>query len=302
MKALITSQAGVVLADIPEPRSPERGEVTLRIHRAALCRTDLYVAKGVIQVEDGRVLGHEASGEIVACGEGVTEFFVGDRVVINPLRSCMSCSDCLEGRIHDCTDFQFMGIDYDGAFAEFVTLPVNELSHIPKGLSYDLAVYAEPLAATRAILNAVDDLSIPILVFGSGRIAELTKNILLVEGVSQVELSEEAIGQTYSLVIEAVNDPDQLSSALRCVKPGGALVIKSRHPAELSLPFLDLVQNRIQLKSVHYAPFDEALEYLVKNQAFIAGLLGNSWSLESYRQAFAEAEEGESDKTLFTIS
>ncbi len=302
MKALVTTDSGPQLARIDEPDLAAKDEVKIRIHRAALCRTDLYVANGQIPTKHGLTLGHEAAGEIIKIGPEVTHLSIGDHVVIDPLRSCSNCPDCQRGQKHHCPHFKFMGIHYDGAFAEFVVLPANQVHIIPKTRCFDLAIYAEPLAATRAILEPLAETSDEAMVYGKGRIAALTSHVLSTAGIKNSISNQINSDQTYPVVIEAVQSESGLLAALSNLQSGGTLILKSRHPANLSLPLLELIQRRIQIKAVHYSPFEDALNHLLTHQNFIRSLIGNRWPLESFQEAFEEASSSEMKKTLFTFN
>ena len=298
MKALVKIASGIELQDLPEPAIQSEDQVKIRITRAALCRTDLYVADGSIKVSPLTILGHEAAGIIEESGSAACPHQPGDRVVIDPLITCGHCSGCTSANRHLCESSTFLGIDTHGAFAEYIVLSANQVHQIPDNLDFDQAIYAEPLAATRAVLQNLKKSSEPILVYGNGRIAELTAHVLRSAGFCPtLEPSE----RNYKMVIEAAESVEGISQALKFVQPGGKLIVKSRHPDDLSLPLLDLVQKRLNLESVYYSPFEEALNDLKQQRDFISTLLGNHWKLEDYEQAFAEAKASEARKTLFTF-
>ena len=301
MKARITTETSISLQTVADPVITDSHQVKIRIHRAALCRTDLYVADGRIPTENGRILGHEAAGEIIELGSAVEAFTIGDRVTLDPLQSCRNCPECHENLPHLCGHTKFMGIHFHGAFAEQVVIPANKVYRIPQDLDFDLAVYAEPIAATRAVLGALGSTDDDILIYGRGRISGLTTQILKSAGYHKVTTSMTPPAKQYPVVIEAIDSAEDLATVLPYLQSGGLLILKSRHPQDISLPLLDLVQQRIQIKAVHYSPFREALSYLTENRDFIRTLIGNQWSLESYQKAFTEARSSEALKTLFTL-
>lgn len=301
MRALITSPDGRILTEIPECQISSPHEVKIQIHRAALCRTDLYVENGAIPTTPGTIMGHEAAGSVVACGERVSGLSIGDRVVIDPVLPCGSCLECQKGDSHHCADSRFLGIDEAGAFADYLVVSESQLRRIPDALSFDLAVYAEPIAATRAILQSSIQPDDDVLIFGSGRIAKLTEQILRSAGCENVTVSTNPEDRQFHTIIEAADSGEHIAQALAALIPGGRLVLKSRHPESLALPLLETIKRRVRIEAVYYSPFDEALDYLVEHQTFFASLLGNCWPLESYQEAFAEATASESLKTLFRL-
>lgn len=301
MRALITSPDGPKLAEVPESPISAFTEVKIQILRAALCRTDLYVANGAIPTVAGTIMGHEAAGTIVECGDQVSGWVIGDRVVIDPVLPCGSCPECLGGRSHHCASSRFLGIDEEGAFADYVVVPESQIRRIPESLSFDLAVYAEPIAATRAILQPLIKPNEKLLIFGTGRIAKLTEQILRNAGHGNVIASTTPEGRQFDTIIEAADSGEEILKALSSLAPGGRLILKSRHPDKLALPLLETIKRRVRIEAVYYSPFDNALNYLIEHQEFFAGLLGNCWPLELYQEAFAEATASEANKILFRL-
>lgn len=302
MNALVKTFSGIEYQSIPEPQIIDSHDVKVRIRSAAICRTDIYVAEGEIQTPENRVIGHEASGEVVSCGAAVKAFKPGDRVVINPLRSCRICRDCCENNFHLCQKTHFMGIDYDGAFAEFVVLPEVELYLLPEGVDEVIASYAEPVAATQAILSANLQKESKILVFGQGRIADLAYEVLADASYSHLSKGVDFNGEPYDVIVEACSVPDELCRCLPYLKPGGLLVLKSRHPKDIRFSSMELIQKRIRIESVYYGPFQEALAYVKKHKDSIGRHIGKQWRLDQFEKAFAEAKESESLKTYFDLS
>ena len=303
MKALVSSSNGPQLTELDPPIITHPHEVLVDIQTAGICRTDLYAAKGLIPLEDGITLGHEAAGRIATIGSSVTNLQVGDSVVINPLRSCQKCEFCNMGKPHLCSHSQFMGLDFSGAFCESVVLPSHEVFRLPANLTFPIGAYTEPLAATRAILESSLKPTDQILVYGEGRIADLTHRVLLQEGFQNLTLS----GNTnhlrcFDAIVEATSEPLKIKEAIHQINPGGLLILKSRTPEDLNLPILSLIQKRVRIESVYYSDFTEALEYVVADQDWLDQLIGRSYQLADFEAAFAEAEKSEAHKTFFTFS
>ena len=131
--------------------APEPGEVLIRVRSVGICGSDIhYFEHGRIAdfvVESPLVLGHEASGEIVALGQGVTDLSIGDRVALEPGVPCGSCTQCRAGRYNLCPDVHFFATPpVDGAFAEYVTLPRAFAHRVPDNVSFDAAALLEPLS------------------------------------------------------------------------------------------------------------------------------------------------------------
>ena len=175
MKALYKAAGGpgLTLTERPEPM-PGHNEVKIRVARTGICGTDLHIeswdgwAQGAITAP--LVPGHEFSGHVVELGRDVGTVSVGDLVSGEGHVVCGHCRNCRAGRRHLCSQVSNLGVDRDGAFAEYVVLPESNLWCHPHGMSVDLAAIFDPLG------NAVHTaLSFPlvgedVLITGAGPI------------------------------------------------------------------------------------------------------------------------------------
>lgn len=138
MKAVLLYQHGglenLQYADFPTPR-PERGQVLVRLRAAALNRLDLWVRAGWhgIRLEYPHIPGADGAGEVAEVGEGVTQWKVGDRVVINSNLACGVCDQCRAGWDNRCRSWQLLGETIRGTYAEYVVVPAENLLSIPNG-------------------------------------------------------------------------------------------------------------------------------------------------------------------------
>lgn len=103
--------------------------IRLRIQSAALCGTDLRMWKNGIPGNPPRVLGHEMAGVIAEIGSQVRGYAVGDKIAVAPNMGCGLCDQCVSGRSHMCPDYRALGIQLDGAFAEYVDVPGEAVRH-----------------------------------------------------------------------------------------------------------------------------------------------------------------------------
>ncbi|RSO41599.1 hypothetical protein DMH15_13055 [Streptomyces sp. WAC 06725] len=156
MKALVlTERRTVSLVDHPKPAATAPDDVVVRVVQTGICGTDRSVLVGKFPAEPGVVMGHEAVGTVEKVGAAVTAHKPGDRVVINPTLYCGSCPPCLRGHWDFCANKAGteVGLDLDGAFAEFIRLPERFVHAVPEGMDFDRAVGVEPLACA---LNNVE--------------------------------------------------------------------------------------------------------------------------------------------------
>ncbi len=129
--------------DFPTPE-PKAGEVLIRLHAAALNRMDVFVRNGWpgLKLELPHINGADGAGEISALGEGVTEFKIGDRVVINPNLGCGECEFCLNKQDNLCSKWHLLGETLRGTYAEYVCLPVRQVYKLPVDFDFHKAAAA----------------------------------------------------------------------------------------------------------------------------------------------------------------
>ena len=129
--------------EVPTPR-PGAGEVLVRLRAAALNRLDLWVREGWhgLRLAYPHILGADGAGEVAELGKGVTEWQVGDRVVINPNIGCGKCEFCLAGQDNLCEHWQLLGETRSGTYAEYVVVPALNLMALPDGFEYREAAAA----------------------------------------------------------------------------------------------------------------------------------------------------------------
>jgi 2-desacetyl-2-hydroxyethyl bacteriochlorophyllide A dehydrogenase len=175
----------------PDPHpGPEQALIAVRA--VGICGSDVHGYTGAT----GRriapmVMGHEAVGDVVAVGEGVPASWQGKRVVIRPNILCGKCDHCRSGRANICQNRSMIGVQQQGAMAEFVAAPVENLLPLSDGMDSDAATLVEPLAVgVRAVHQAGDVLDKIILVAGCGPIGLLTMIAARQSGVRKVVMTD----------------------------------------------------------------------------------------------------------------
>lgn len=165
---------GIALREI-DPRPPGPGEISIRVGAAGICGTDMQIFNWAPRMARRmalpRVLGHEVSGTVEAVGQGVEGLAAGDRVSLESHIFCGRCRPCRLGRAHLCEDTRYPGIDIDGAFAEYLTVPASIAWVNPPGLAHETAAMLEPFGiAVHACLAGAGVSGLSVLVNGCGPI------------------------------------------------------------------------------------------------------------------------------------
>ena len=141
-------RAGSVRVGESEIVAPSSGQVRIEVEWCGVCGTDLHIFQGHMdgRFDGRRVIGHEMSGRVVELGAGVSDYAVGDPVVVRPLDACGACPACHAGHGHICQQLNFIGIDSPGAFQNSWTVPAALLHRLPSNIAMDRAALVEPLA------------------------------------------------------------------------------------------------------------------------------------------------------------
>ncbi len=187
-------------------QAPETGEVRLSVSYVGICGTDMHIYHGAMDQRVGppSVIGHEMSGVVAELGDGVTDFKIGDRVVVRPLDWCGECHACKAGNTHVCQNLKFMGIDTPGAFQSSWTVKSRTLHKLPENVNQQQGALVEPLAVAchdinRAKVKAGEN----VVVLGGGPIGQLVALVAKAIGaevlVSEVNAQRREFAEKYGL-------------------------------------------------------------------------------------------------------
>jgi threonine dehydrogenase-like Zn-dependent dehydrogenase len=305
--------------DVPVP-VPQPGEALVRVRLAGICSTDLELVKGYLPFTG--IPGHEFVGDVISAPEGAGDWS-GRRVVGDINLTCGTCEQCLSGRSTHCRKRTVLGIlNHDGAFTEFLSLPVINLHQVPDSVTDEAAVFTEPLAAALEIQQQVhihpDD---RVLVIGAGRLGLLIAETLsltgcdlkavtrherqrkLLDGRGICSIREEDIPEgKMDVVVEAAGSPAGFLLARKAVRPRGSIVLKSTYKGEQKADFSSLVVDEITLVGSRCGPFLPALRLLKKKKVDPAALIDARYPLSDGIRAMEHASMPGVLKVLLCIS
>lgn len=168
------AEGGIAVRDW-EPRDPGPGEIRLKVAAAGICGTDMQIYNWAPRMARRmtlpRVLGHEVSGVVETLGPGVDSVAIGDHVSLESHIFCGTCRPCRLGRAHLCNNTRYPGIDIDGAFADYVTVPASIAWVNPPDVPHETAAMLEPFGiAVHACLEGSGVSGQTVLVNGCGPI------------------------------------------------------------------------------------------------------------------------------------
>lgn len=305
----ITVAAGQVRYrnDYPQP-VPQVGEALLRVSLAGICATDLEIVKGYAGFQG--VLGHEFVGVVDQVADAADAAWVGRCVVGTINIGCGGCPTCLSVGPEHCPQRRALGIHAkDGAFADYVTLPVANLLATPEGVTDEAAVFTEPLAAALRVREQVHlRPAQQTAVVGPGRLGLLIGQVLALDGADVVMLGRRAAAlalparlglaaalvddcpdSSFDCVVEATGNAAGLAHALRLVRPRGVLVLKSTFAGQVSLDLTRLVVSEITVVGSRCGPFAPALRLLAHQAVNVQALIAAAYPLRDALAAFDHA-------------
>ena len=315
----------------PQPL-PKAGEALIRVLQAGICNTDLEIIRGYMEFQG--VLGHEFVGivEEVLDKSGIpsAHSLVGQRVVgeINAACHRSDCFYCQQNMPTHCPNRTTLGIvNRDGAFADYLTLPVENLHPVPDTVSDEEAVFVEPLAANFEILEQVHVKPTErVIVLGDGKMGQLAAQVLALGGcdVMMVGKHEEKLalverrgiktyllkdvvgilpdgGRRVDMVVECTGSAEGLELAMRLVRPRGTIILKSTVADKSSLHLAPIVIDEIRVQGSRCGPFEPALRALSQHTIDVRPLISARNTLDDALAAFKYAGQKDVLKVLVRV-
>ncbi|OAA29146.1 alcohol dehydrogenase [Kosmotoga arenicorallina S304] len=306
MKALYYNNY-LELIDVPEP-ALDKGEALIKILYAGICNTDLEILKGYMGFKG--IPGHEFVGEVVKAP--ANEALVGKRVVGEINIACGRCDMCLAGKRKHCRNIRTLGINnYNGVFAEYAKLPIENLHLIPDEIPDTAATLVEPLAAAFQVLEQAHiKPTDSVCVIGDGKLGLLISIVLEYKGIRHIligkhpERAKEIIPEvqthlpfelkglenSFDVVIEATGNAKGFTSAIEFTKPMGTLVLKSTFAAGESLNLSPVVVKELNITGSRCGPFEPAIKFLTEHHERLNKMISGIFPLNEYQKAFDTAK------------
>jgi alcohol dehydrogenase len=331
MLAFRVIKGKLIASQKPNP-TLRRGWALIRVRLAGICNTDIEILRGYHDFHG--VAGHEFVGEVLAV-HGVPKKaenrWLGKRVAGEINISCSAfgykpvCDFCRRGLKTHCARRKVLGIvGHDGAFAEFLTLPLENLHLVPSSISDEKAAFIEPLAAACQILDQLSLRKFPsAAVLGDGKLAQLIALVLQAAGCkvmlygkhkAKLRLAKDAgiatkkvhgderdlknINASYRLVVEATGSPTGLRLAQQMTEPRGTLVLKSTFHGAAPVETWPIVVKEITVVGSRCGPFAKAIALLRSGKVDPTLLISRVFALEEAPKAIAYAQKQDVMKVL----
>ena len=195
MDAIVKPVAGpgLELRKVPVP-VPGPGEVLIKVHKTAICGTDVHIYNwdpwATEHINPPMTIGHEYVGEIAQLGEGVTSLYVGQRVSGEGHITCGHCRNCHTGNIQWCKNTEGVGVDRNGAFAEYLVIPATNVITIDESLNEEVVAFFDAFGNATHTALSWDLVGEDVLITGAGLIGSMAAAVCKKAGARTVTITD----------------------------------------------------------------------------------------------------------------
>ncbi|MFX1388304.1 MAG: zinc-binding dehydrogenase [Promethearchaeota archaeon] len=335
MKAALFDGKGINIKTISEPIIND-SQVLVRVKAVGICGTDLAILQGDLPTPTPIILGHELAGEVVKLGKEVKKSWLNKRVT-SEINSNIdfNCYYCKQGLYTQCISRKAIGIDVNGALAEYIALESYLLHEIPNSISYEDATFIEPLAAAYQTFETmpISKNDRNMVIFGLGKLGLLitqvakSKGLILIAvdgsdkklnlakkyGAQHIinrfnykdipnEIRKITNGLGADIVVDTTGNPTALKDIIDSCRTRGKIHVKSTHGVETPINLTDIVVRELTLYSSRCGPFKKAIEGLKSSEIQVKDLISSRFNLDDINEAFKSYKLGSDHiKTIVTI-
>ncbi|HEY4754205.1 MAG TPA: L-threonine 3-dehydrogenase [Candidatus Limnocylindrales bacterium] len=337
MLALVKTDPGpgLELTEVPDP-VVGINDVLVRVRKTGICGTDLHIESwdpwAVKNIAPPLVVGHEFVGEIVEVGLNVNDFRPGDMVSGEGHVTCGRCRHCMAGRRHLCASTVGLGVGRDGAFAEYVALPMTNVWHHWQGIDEDVAAVFDPFGNAVHTALAFPVLGEDVLITGAGPIGLMATAVVRHAGARFVVVSEpnpvrrelaQRMGATvvvdprerdladvqrelgmvegFDVALEMSGNPAAIRSAMDNMAHGGSIAILGIPTHDISLDVNEIVFKLLTVRGIYGREMYETwykMTVMLQSGLDISPAITHRFGFRDYEAAFAIARSGNSGKVI----
>jgi threonine 3-dehydrogenase len=339
LKALVKARAepGLGLEDVPVP-TIGRDDVLIRVLRTGVCGTDLHIYEwdgwAQANVPVPLVIGHEFVGEVVDVGSDVRELHPGDLVSGEGHLVCGRCRNCMAGRRVQCAHTKGVGVNYPGAFAEYIALPAANAWRHPPDIDLDVAAIFDPFGNAVHTVLTFPVLGEDILITGAGPIGLMAAIVARHAGARHIAISDvseyrlalaERIGVTlaanvnettltevmaklgmregFDIGLEMSGKPAALREMLASMTHGGKIAMLGLPTDDFGIDWAHLVTNMITIKGIYGRQMFETwyeMSVLIQSGLDISPVITHRFDATDFEEAFATVRSGQCGKVVLT--
>ena len=326
---------GLVMTDVPVPE-PGPDEALIRVIKTSVCGTDVHIDTwdkwAAATIQPPLVIGHEFVGEITAVGEHVKGLKPGEIVSGEGHLVCGKCRNCLRGRMHLCPHTMGVGVNRQGAFADYICLPKTNVWPVDPRIPLEIASCFDPLGNAVHTATQFDVLGEDVLITGAGPIGCMAAAICRQAGARSVvvtdvnpyrlelarkmgatialDVSKESLLETEKLLemkegfdvgLEMSGSPRALSQMIDVMFSGGRIALLGILPQDAAVDWTRIIFKGLTLKGIYGRKMYETwykMSVLLRGGLDISPVITHTFPAESFREAFDLMESGKSGKII----
>ena len=326
---------GLELRKVPVPE-PKAGEVLIKIHKTAICGTDVHIFNWDPWAAEHikhppMTIGHEYVGEIAKLGAGVTGLTVGQRVSGEGHITCHRCRNCHTGNIQWCKDTVSVGVDRDGAFAEYVCIPATNVIPIDPSLPEDVVAFFDAFGNATHTALMFPLVGEDVLITGAGPIGIIAAGICKYAGARRVIITDinddrltlarkmnvdaavntmredlkeimkqQNIAEGFDVGLEMSGSEIAFKQMISCMRNGGKISLLGIGNKPFTLNMNDIIGKGLTLQGIYGRKMDNwhQMSYMVQGGLDLSPVITHHFHYTEFEQGFAAMNSGKSGKVI----
>ena len=333
--AKLRSEPGIWMDDVPVPETGYN-DVLIRIRKTAICGTDMHIYHwddwAQKTIPSGMTVGHEYAGEIVEMGEGVKGFAIGDRVSGEGHIVCGHCRNCRAGRRHLCPNTIGVGVNRQGAFAEYLCIPSENVYKLPDDIDDELASIFDPFGNAVHTALSFDLVGEDVLIMGAGPIGimgaavarhagarhvvitdineyrlELARKLGVQHTVNPLKypleniLSELGMTEGFDVGLEMSGSGKAFSQLLDLMDNGGKIALLGIPSPDTIIDWNQVIFKGLFIKGIYGREMFETwykMTSMVQSGLDVSGIITHGFPVDDFQKGFEVMASGHSGKVI----
>ena len=336
MDAIVKPVAGpgLELRQVPVP-APGPGEVLIKVRKTAICGTDVHIYNwdpwAQEHIKAPMTIGHEYVGEIAELGEGVTGLHVGQRVSGEGHLTCHHCRNCHTGNIQWCKDTVGVGVDRDGAFAEYVCIPQENVIIIDESLPEDVVAFFDAFGNATHTALMFDLIGEDVLITGAGPIGIIAAGVCKFAGARRVIITdvndhrlelakkmgvdaavntakedlpkvmkEQGLVEGFDVGLEMSGNGMALQQMIDSMRNGGKISLLGISNKPVALNMNTIITKGLTLQGIYGRKMDtwHQMSYMVQGGLDVSSIITHRFHYTDFEKGFEAMNSGLSGKVI----
>jgi threonine 3-dehydrogenase len=337
MKALVKKRAepGLWLEEVPVPEVGIN-DVLIRVHKTSICGTDVHIYNwdewAQKTISTPLIIGHEFVGTVEEVGSNVHDFNKGDLVSGEGHIVCGRCRNCLAGRRHLCRKTRGVGVDRDGAFAEYICIPVTNVWYCDPSIPTDILAFFDPLGNATHTALSFDLLGEDVLITGAGPIGimaaaiakhagaryvvitdvnpyrlELAKKVKPTRVVNVTKeriedvVKELGMKEGFDVGLEMSGSEEAFKSMLANMCHGGKIAMLGIHKNNFAIDWNQIIFNGLTIKGIYGREMYETwykMTSMIQTGLDVSPVITHRFRYQFFQEGFEVMRSGKSGKVI----